>query len=688
MGEQYKWDDDFIHYHHYQDSNISPSISTPERQMNGNKRGLSAFAQDLLARAKNGELDPVIGRERELERVIQILNRKTKRNPILVGDPGVGKTAIVYGLAQRIAKREVPPTLQGKKIYALNVSSLVAGTMFRGDFEARLETVIKEIKRQGALLFIDEIHNVVGAGQAMGALDAANMLKPALAEGEIQVIGSTTYEEYKFYIESDKALERRFQPVFVDEPSLEEAIDILKGLKGAHEQFHHIKISEEAIDAAVRLSDRYIQDRFLPDKALDVLDEACAIAAISKNFGKEVKKIESLRAQALAVREKKEKELKQGFYEEAFALKREEELLSKKALSLEKINQEKMKPSMVAEPDVRRVVATITGIPLEEVSLMELKKLRTLHEDLCKEVVGQEEAIEALSAVIRRSRVGLNFHERPLGSFLFVGPTGVGKTELARVLARRLFGQDSFIKLDMSEFMEPHSVSRLIGAPAGYVGYGRGGELTEKVRRNPYSLVLFDEIEKAHPQIFNLLLQVLEDGELSDSMGLEVDFKNTIIILTSNLGTEFLSKNKKLIGFRSQLADVKDTANYEEIKKEILTTLQQALRPEFLNRIDDVVVFKTLEVVHIKKIVALQLDRLTAHLLEGKQLNIKWSKSLIDWLAQKSHESDQGARLIRRTIEREIADPLAAKIVSGDIRPGKTVTLQVRPDARSIEFVF
>lgn len=676
MPENIAWDEEPFHHHHQGEYAQSPVSAAQRKPSSALLRGLSSFAQDLLVKAKNGELDPLIGRERELERVIQILNRRTKRNPVLVGDPGVGKTAIVYGLAQKIARREVPISLQDKRIYMLNMSSLVAGTMFRGDFEARLETVIKEIKKLDAILFIDEIHNIVGAGSVSGALDAANILKPALAEGSLQVIGSTTFEEYKFYIENDKALERRFQPVFVGEPSDEDTKSILKGLRYCYEEFHNVRISQEAIDAAVKLSSRYIQDRFLPDKAFDVLDEACAIAALSRGFRHEIKRVESLRFRVHLLREKKEKELSQGFYEHAFALKREEELLLKRALVLEKEIPLKARPVGVNECHVRKVISTMTGVPLEQLSLGELKRLKMLERELSRELIGQDQAIRTLCAVIRRSRLGLNFHSRPLGSFIFIGPSGVGKTELARLLARKVFGHNSFIKLDMSEFMEPHSVSRLIGAPAGYVGYGRGGELTEKVRRNPYSLVLLDEIEKAHPQVFNLLLQVLEDGELSDAMGLEVDFKNTIIILTSNIGTSALFEHRVQIGFGRDEKAIEP--GYEEVREKALSSLATSLRPELLNRIDEVIVFKPLEFSHIREIASLQVKQLAQSLSSEKQLQVSYTPRLVSWIAKRSFQVQQGARLVRKTIERDIADPLAVKLISGEVTAGKPMSISVK----------
>ncbi|MBI3335824.1 MAG: ATP-dependent Clp protease ATP-binding subunit [Candidatus Portnoybacteria bacterium] len=676
MPENIAWDEEQLHHHHQGEYAQGPVSTLQQKASSSAWRGLASFSQDLLSKAKNGQLDPLIGRDRELERVIQILSRRTKRNPVLVGDPGVGKTAIVYGLAQKIARREVPISLLDKRIYALNVSSLVAGTMFRGDFEARLEAVIKDIKKLDAILFIDEIHNIVGAGSVTGALDAANILKPSLAEGSLQVIGSTTFEEYKFYIENDKALERRFQPVFVGEPSDEDTKSILKGLRSRYEEFHHVRVSQEAIDAAVKLSSRYIQDHFLPDKALDVLDEACAIAALSRGFKNEIKRVESLRFRVHLVREKKEKELSQGFYEHAFALKREEELLLKRARVLEREIPLKAKPVGVSERDVRKVISTMTGVPVEQLNLGELKKLKMLERELSRELMGQEQAIKALSSVIRRSRLGLNFQSRPLGSFIFIGPSGVGKTELARLLARNIFGGDSFVKLDMSEFMEPHSVARLIGAPAGYIGYGRGGELTEKVRRNPYSLVLFDEIEKAHPQVFNLLLQVLEDGELSDATGLEVDFKNTIVILTSNIGTPLLYDQREEIGFGTA-AKVSEPS-YEAIQKRALSALSTSLRPELLNRIDEVIVFKPLALSHIREITGLQLKRLVENILQEKQLKVSYNPRLVSWIAKRSFHAREGARLVRKTIEKEIADPLAEKLISGELRTNRPILVSVK----------
>lgn len=648
-----------------------------ERHSNAGTKSLGGFVQDLIEKARQGSFDPLVGRQREVERVIQILNRRTKCNPILVGDPGVGKTAIVYGLAQKIITGEVPFSLREKSMLALNLSSLVAGTMFRGDFESRLEAVLKEVKLYRSILFIDEIHNVVGTGSAMGTLDAANILKPALAEGDIQVIGSTTYEEYKLYIENDKTLERRFQPVFVDEPSLEEAIEILKGLRKRYESYHGIRIHPRAIHAAVTLSDRYIRDRFLPDKAIDVLDEAAALTSISRTSSEPLRKLEGLRLHASTLRRQKEEKTRQGLYETAFALKKQEEALLKRICFMESLSK-KAKNLVLSVNDIKRVMTSMTGIPLEEMTAASSKRLSNLEREIERDVVGQKEAVKVLAHAMRRARAGLQSTHRPLGSFLFIGPSGVGKTELARVLARKFFGPDSFIKLDMSEFMEPHSISRLIGAPAGYVGYGKGGELTEKVRHNPHSIVLFDEIEKAHPQVFNILLQILEDGELSDAMGLEVDFKNTVIILTSNLGTEKLFEARGEIGFET---DKRHAFPYEEIKSAAMDSLHRYLRPELINRIDDVIVFRPLGLEHIKEIARLQLGELVLRAFQDQGIRLSYGKKVTAWVAQKAFNIKQGARLVRRVIEKEISDPLASRIIAGEIRKGKYVALLARHDS-------
>lgn len=670
MASPTRWEDDFPHEH----GGEVRHMQGQDRKTVMGARQVGSIVHDLVQKAKRNSLDPLIGRKGELERIIQILNRRTKRNPILVGDPGVGKTAIVYGLAQKIAKGHVPTSLREKSILSLNLSSLVAGTMFRGDFEGRLEAVLKEVKGKNSILFIDEIHNVVGAGSAMGTLDAANILKPALAGGEIQVIGSTTFEEYKMYIESDKALERRFQPIFVDEPTQEESVEILKGLKGQYEDYHGIRIHPRAIEAAVVLSERYLKDRFLPDKAIDVLDEACAIANISKSDSLEVRRLEMLKTKAAYLRKQKEEKTSQGLYEAAFSLKDKEENLLKKIETQERKLQKTTSPVVVNEKDVKRVITTMTGIPLEEITAQNSKQLENIEKELAEDVVGQNEAISLLAKTIRRSRAGLNAHSRPLGSFIFIGPSGVGKTELARILAKKLFGENAFVKLDMSEFMEPHSISRLIGAPAGYVGYGKGGELTEKVRHNPHTLVLFDEIEKAHPQIFNVLLQILEDGELSDAMGLEVDFKNTVVIMTSNLGTEKFFDTQGAIGFEEK---GKEGKQYDHMKSEALSELKKYLRPELLNRIDDVIVFETLSFNHIQTIVDLQLKKLALHIKQEKNITIQYNKKIRDWLAEKSFDIKQGGRLVRRTIEREVGDWLASKIISGQLRQGQKAKLSL-----------
>ena len=680
MGIHPGWEDGHFAHQYQGEAHHAPHH---ERHSASALKGLGIFFHDLLESARQGSLDPLVGRAKELERIIQILNRRTKRNPMLVGDPGVGKTAIVHGLAQKIVQGDVPPSLREKSIFSLNLSSLVAGTMFRGDFEARLEAVLKEIRGVGGILFIDEIHNIVGAGSAMGTMDAANILKPALSQGEIQVIGSTTLDEYKLYIENDKALERRFQPIFINEPPLDESIQILHGLKERYEAFHGIVIDPEAIELSVRLSSRYIKDRFLPDKALDVLDEASAFVSITKGERNEEKQFEVLRRKALLLRRQKEEKLHQRLYDTAFTLKKQEEAVLKKALFLEEQSRSEKRPAILTQKDVKHAITIMTGIPIEELTIAENKWLEGLEKDLSASVVGQKEAISLLANSVRRARAGLNARNRPLGSFIFIGPSGVGKTELARVLARRMFGQGSFIKLDMSEFSEPHNISRLIGAPAGYVGYGKGGELTEKVRRNPHSIVLFDEIEKAHPQLFNILLQILEDGRLTDASGLEVDFKNTIIILTSNLGTEMFYDSRAAIGFAQAGED--EGFAYDAIKKESMRALSAHMRPEFLNRIDEIIVFHPLTPKDIKAIALLRIQQLVAQLKEEKGITLKYGTPLISWLAKRAFSAKQGARLVQRTIEREVNDLLAKHIISGKLSSRKLITASLVQDQISFK---
>lgn len=646
------------------------TIPMIDDQQNENLNNARYYIENLVEMAKLEKLDPLIGREKELERLIQILNRRTKRNPILIGEAGVGKTSIIYGLAHKIVKGDVPVNLLNRDIWSINLSSLMAGTRFRGDFEERFEMIIKEARNKNAILFIDEIHNIVGAGSSTGTMDMANILKPNLSKGDIQIIGATTFDEYKMQIEPDKALERRFQSISIEEPTIENAIKILSGLKEEYEKFHNIKITNNAIESAVKLSAKYITDRFLPDKAFDVIDEASAIGNIAKHSQNSYKKIQAFYKEINKIRKQKEDELRKGYYENAFKLKKKEESIIKKISLIENgfknIKDDKF---IITEREVRRAISTMTSIPIDEVTPIISQELKDLENKLKKEIIGQDQAIESLSRRIKRSRSGLNFYDRPIGSFVFIGQSGVGKTELAKTLAKIIFGDNSFIKFDMSEFTEPHTISRLIGSPVGYIGYGKGGQLTEAVKRRPYSVVLFDEIEKAHPQIFNILLQILEDGYLTDSSGKKVNFKNTITILTSNAGTGSL-KYKKEIGFEKQ-----NKLNYEEISQELKKSLNEILSPELLNRLDEIIVFKPLEYNDIKKIIKNHIEKLSKFLINEKNIKLIISHKFIDKLTDLAMKDDGGARNVRRIIETKITDKITEDLIEDKIKIGQTVKL-------------
>jgi ATP-dependent Clp protease ATP-binding subunit ClpC len=641
---------------------------------------LDEFARDLTQLARESKLDPVIGRETEIERVIQILSRRTKNNPVLIGEPGVGKTAIVEGLAQKIVNHDVPDILAAKRLLQLDLGALVAGTKYRGQFEERLKAVMKEIRQsENVILFLDELHTLIGAGAAEGAIDASNMLKPALSRGEIQTIGATTLDEYRKYIEKDGALERRFQPIIVRAPSVPEAIEIIKGLRHRYEAHHRVKITDEAIGAAVKLSDRYITDRQLPDKAIDVIDEASSrtrLMALTpppeiKELEKEVERV---------VREK-DMYLEAQEFEKAASLREKEKALRGRDEELKR-EWEKRKgkaQSCVGEEDIEFIVSRWTGIPLSKLEEKESEKLARMEEALHGRIVGQDDALVSVARAIRRSRAGLKDAKRPIGSFVFLGPTGVGKTELARALAEFLFGdENALIRVDMSEYMEKFSISRLLGAPPGYVGYEEGGVLTEKVRRRPYSVVLFDEIEKAHPDVFNMLLQVLDDGRLSDSLGHVVDFKNVIVIMTSNLGTQ-------LIGRRTSPGFLQDPQNesYERMKERVMEELKRAFRPEFLNRIDDIIVFHSLSMEHITGIIRLMLKRVNTQLSE-KGIQLIPTPAAEERLLQTGYDPTYGARQLRRTIQKSIEDPLAEAIVRGQFGEGARIEVDVEGEA----FVF
>ena len=632
---------------------------------------LNQFGQDLTKKAEEGKLDPVIGRKQEIERVIEILSRRTKNNPCLIGEPGVGKTAAVEGLAQKIASGDVPEILKDKRVVTLDISGMVAGAKYRGDFEERIKKALNEVKKAGdVILFIDEIHTIVGAGAAEGAIDAANILKPLLARGEIQLVGATTLNEYRKFIEKDAALERRFSPVTVNEPSEKETIQILKGIRDKYEAHHNVKITDEAIEAAVKLSIRYVNDRFLPDKAIDLIDEASSKARL-KTYT-EPDSLKELQEEIEKTKNEKEEAVLNQKFEKAAELRDTEKALRDKFEKEQNKWKNKNTKSIVTitEENIAEVIANWTGIPAKKITEDENEKLKNLEKELHKRVIGQNEAVEAVSKAIRRGRVGLKDPKRPIGSFLFLGPTGVGKTELSKALAEVLFGdENAMIRLDMSEFMEPHSVSKLIGAPPGYVGFDDGGQLTEKIRRKPYSVVLFDEIEKAHPDVMNMLLQILEDGRLTDSQGRTVNFKNTVIIMTSNLGARLITDRKQL-GFANKEGEADSKKEYEEIKKEVMAELKKELRPEFINRIDEIIVFHKLNDNDINQIIDIMLKEVVNRLKEQKY-DVKFEPDVKEMIAKEGIDKNFGARPLRRTIQNLVEDKLAEEILDGKLVKGK-----------------
>ncbi len=640
---------------------------------------LDQYSRDLTQLATEGALDPVVGREEEIQRVIQILSRRTKNNPCLIGEPGVGKTAIVEGIAERIVSGLVPDSVQGKRVVSLDLSGIVAGSKYRGEFEERIKKVIQEVTKAGnVLLFIDELHTIIGAGGAEGAIDASNILKPALARGEIQIMGATTITEYRKYVEKDAALERRFQPVTVEEPGEEQTVAILKGLRGKYEAHHHIKITDEAVEAAVRLSARYINDRFLPDKAIDLMDEAAA--RVRFGVSNHTEKLAELRNQIT----EKELQLEDALSNSDIALakqcKEEKEALEAELEKQTKKAQREIrrKNLSVTEDDVADVVSGWTKIPVKKLAEGEAARLKKLEATLHKRVVGQEEAVTAVAKAVRRGRVGLKDPRRPIGSFLFLGPTGVGKTEISKALAEAVFGNEqAMIRVDMSEYMEKHSVSKMIGSPPGYVGHEDGGQLSEKVRRNPYSVILFDEIEKAHPDVFNILLQVLDDGHITDSQGRKVDFKNTIIIMTSNAGAQSIVEPKKL-GFASS-DDEKQ--NYERMKNSVMEEVRRIFKPEFLNRIDETIVFRSLNKNDMKQIVTLMLKDLTDRCKSQMDITLHVRDSVKNYIVEKAYEPKYGARPLRRKIQNEIEDQLAEEILDGKVKKGDEVIVTTKKNA-------
>lgn len=666
-------------------SSDSASHSGEDRKDNSSLGELADFSTDLNESAKQGKIDPVIGRDKEIARVIQILSRRTKNNPVLIGEPGVGKTAIAEGLAQRIVNGSVPEILRNKRIISLSISSMLAGAKYRGEFEERLKKAIDEVqKHDDMIIFIDEIHTLVGAGATEGAMDAANILKPALARGEFQVIGATTLDEYKKHIEKDAALERRFQPVLVGEPSEEDALEILKGLRDRYEAFHKAKITDEALEAAVSLSSRYITDRFLPDKAIDVVDEAAS--KVRMKVFSAAPDVKALEIQLADVKKEKEAAVTAQEFEKAAEMRDEEKRIEKEINDKKNAAKENSDAKLVVtDEDIASVVAQWTGIPVSKIAQEESESLLHLEEELHKRVIGQDEAVVAVSKAVRRARAGLKDPKRPIGSFLFLGPTGVGKTELARALAVALFGDETaMIRLDMSEYMEKHTVSRLVGAPPGYVGYEEGGQLTDAVRRKPYSVILLDEVEKAHADFFNILLQVLDDGRLTDSQGRTVDFRNTVIIMTSNLGANALRKSSPELGFLAakksdSASDAYNEVNFKEAKKSVMDAVKRHFRPEFLNRIDEMIVFHALTSNDLKQIVTILMDTVVKR-LGDMGLSLEISPAAMDMLVKEGSDFSMGARPLKRAIQRLIEDPISDLILQGNAPEDATIKTDVEDE--------
>ena len=676
-----------------QESSVSRRTSTageqkPKQEQQKPKTPMvDQLATDLTSLAEETKLDPVIGRQMEIERVIQILARRNKNNPALIGDPGVGKTAIVEGLAQRIVEGDVPVPLLNKRVLQLDVGSLVAGTMYRGQFEERLKRVIDELKSSASILFIDEVHMLVGAGAAGSSVDAANILKPALSRGELQVIGATTLDEYRKHIESDAALERRFQPVMVEEPTEDETMDILRGIRSAYEEHHRLTISDEALDAAVHLSARYVTERYLPDKAIDLIDESSSRVRMYKS--QSAKTAKELISQLREIRQNHSLAVEDSRYDDAQDLLERQDALE---LQLEKLRTgwDRANSPVVSSEDIAEVVSMWTGIPVMQIAQEESQRLLGMEEELKTFIVGQEEAIQAISKAVRRARAGLKDPRRPIGSFIFLGPTGVGKTELTKAMARFLFGsEDALIQLDMSEFMERHSVSRLVGAPPGYVGYDDAGQLTEALRRRPYSIVVFDEIEKAHPEAHNMLLQIMEEGHLSDARGRKVDFRNAIIVMTSNVGADMIKRQTSLGFTVKRDEEVEERMAYEEMRKKLLESLKRVFRPEFINRLDSVIVFRSLNMEDITKIVELELNKVSYRLAEHNVI-LKATPEALELLAELGFDPEMGARPLRRVIQQKVEDPLSDALLSGDFEDDETITVDVvdgeiklhKPDAQ------
>jgi len=674
-----------------QESSTTPSAATPaatssrpaQRQEQSKPKTplVDQLAVDLTSKAEENKLDPVIGRQMEIERVIQILARRTKNNPALIGEPGVGKTAIVEGLAQRIVEGDVPALLLGKRVLQLDVGSLVAGTMYRGQFEERLKRVIDELKASGAILFIDEVHMLVGAGAAGSSVDAANILKPALSRGELQVIGATTLEEYRKHIESDAALERRFQPIVVNEPTIEETIEILKGIKSAYEEHHRLSISDEALESAARLSARYVSDRFLPDKAIDLVDEASSRVRMYKSASAATAK--DLMRKIRATRQNVSLALEDGRTEDAQELQEQEYELDRQLDRLRTTWDRSDSPEVTAD-DIAEVVSMWTGVPVMQMATEESKRLLEMEDELKKAIIGQDEAIEAIAKAVRRARAGLKDPRRPIGSFIFLGPTGVGKTELTKALARFMFGsEDALIQLDMSEFMERHTVSRLVGAPPGYIGYEEAGQLTEAIRRRPYSIVVFDEIEKAHPEAHNMLLQIMEEGHLSDAKGHKIDFRNAIIIMTSNVGADLI---KRQTGFGFQLTrdeQVEEEEAYAEMRKKLLDSLKRVFRPEFINRLDSVIVFRALSRADINQIVSLEIAKV-AERLQDSEIKLSATSAALDKLAEEGYDPEMGARPLRRVIQSKVEDRLSDAVLAEQFKAGDEVVVDYDPEIDDI----